>query len=162
MRDILLDNTGDVIINNNDVQLVSGKELTMQKVKLVLSTNKGEWLLNEQEGINFKVMLVKKHNEDEVMDTIRDGLRQIDETFVIEEYKIQTINRKLIVEFKAVNEDGEELRLAVGEGQATTESGEVRDILICGLSADEILRSGSALDALCICVEDETVFVGDI
>ena len=163
MRDILLDNTGDVIINNNDVQLVSGKELTRQKVKLVLSTNKGEWLLNENEGINFKVMLVKKHNEDEVMDTIRDGLRQIDETFVIEEYNIiQTINRKLIVEFKAVNEDGEELRLAVGEGQATTERGEVRDILIWGLSADEILRSGRALDALLICVEDETVFVGDI
>lgn len=162
MRDILLNDAGDVVIAKNDVQLVSGNELTRQKVKLVLSTNKGEWLLNKNEGINFKVMLGKKYNEDEIMDTIRDGLRQIDDTFVIENYDIQTIGRKLIVEFNAVNADGEEIRLAVGEAQATTEDGDIIDVLICGMSADDILQSGNALDALSICIEDETVLVGNI
>lgn len=51
---------GDVLIQNNEIQIVTGEELTRQTVKCVLNTNKGEWFANWQEGINFSELLGKK------------------------------------------------------------------------------------------------------
>lgn len=53
-------NSGDVEITNKRIVMVEGAELTRQNVQQVLSTNKGEWTLNADEGINFKNILGKK------------------------------------------------------------------------------------------------------
>jgi hypothetical protein len=54
-----LDSNNDVEIRNNHVQMIEGDELTAQTVQCVLSTNKGEWFLNPEEGINFRAILGK-------------------------------------------------------------------------------------------------------
>lgn len=49
----------DILIMNNEIQLVDGSDLLAQTVQTVLNTNKGEWFLNEDEGINFWNILGK-------------------------------------------------------------------------------------------------------
>lgn len=51
---------GDVVIENNEIQMVSDAELIRQTVETVLNTNKGEWFFDEDEGINFDNILGKK------------------------------------------------------------------------------------------------------
>lgn len=48
---------GDLLIENGDIQIVTGAELTRQTVEMVLSTQKGEWTLNINEGIDFANIL---------------------------------------------------------------------------------------------------------
>lgn len=45
---------------NHQIEMVEGAELTAQKIKTVLGTNKGEWFFDEEEGINFDNILGKK------------------------------------------------------------------------------------------------------
>ena len=156
MKDLQVDNKGDLIISKHDLQLVRDKELTAQKIRLILSTNKGEWLLNTDEGINFRVILVKNPNQDEILDTVRDGLHQIDETFEITEYSFEIKQRHLMLTFKAVNEGGEEISLAVGEAETTNQSGDTVNVLVCALTADDVLNAGNALSVLSVCDTDST------
>lgn len=157
MKDLQVDARGDLVITKNDLRLVSGKELTVQKARLVLSTNKGEWLLNANEGINFRAILCKNPNHDEILDTVRDGLRQIDETFEIVEHHFETVQRHLILTFKAVNDSGEKIALAVGDAQGITEDEEKVTVLVCALNAEDVLNAGNALTALCICDTDTKI-----
>lgn len=45
---------------NHQIEMVEGAELTCQKIKTVLGTNKGEWFFDEEEGINFDNILGKR------------------------------------------------------------------------------------------------------
>ena len=56
----MLDENGDVVIENGDIQMTNGTELTMQTIKTVLKTQKGEWFFNADEGINLNEILGKK------------------------------------------------------------------------------------------------------
>ena len=60
MKGFMLDEHGDVVIESGVVQMVHGSDLTMQTVKCVLGTQKGEWFLNWDEGINHDNILGKK------------------------------------------------------------------------------------------------------
>lgn len=113
MNDLKLDEKGDVVIAKDDVQLVSGKDLTVQRIKQILGTNKGEWKLDENEGINMRAMLTKNPNEDEILNNVLDGLMQVDETFRITDYEFKTIGRNLQLNFKAATSDGEEVELTI-------------------------------------------------
>lgn len=157
MKDFKVDNHGDLVIAKNDLQFVQNKDLTAQKCRLVLSTNKGEWLLNRDEGINFNAILVKNPNRDEIIDTVRDGLRQIDDTFEITEYTFEVIKRHLILTFKAKNDSGEEINLAVGDAQGITKDGRSVNVLVCATNADEVLNAGDAIAALCVCDTDTEI-----
>jgi hypothetical protein len=149
VKDFSLDDNGDIVIRNNDIQLISDKNLTIQKIRMILGTNKGEWLFNENEGINFGVMLVKNPNEDQILDTVLDGLRQVDETFNITAYSFKTIQRRLLLTFTATNENGEEISLTVGEFQ-----GKNTTYIVCSSDAETVLKSGNAIEAISICHTD--------
>ncbi len=103
-----LDENGDVLIKNNQIQMINGDNLLRQTVKSVIGTNKGEWFLNKDEGITFENIRGKYIDEDIIKDEIEQGLSQIDETFSITEfsYEINDKNRKLSISFSAVNDDG--------------------------------------------------------
>lgn len=57
-----LDATGDVEMKHNRIQMIEGNEVLRQRIWSVLSTNKGEWVLNTDEGINFRNILGKRSN----------------------------------------------------------------------------------------------------
>ena len=60
MKDFMLNSDGDTIIENGDIQMVHGGELTKQTIKSVLGTQKGEWFLNWKQGINHNEILGKR------------------------------------------------------------------------------------------------------
>ena len=60
MKGFALNEQGDLLIENGDIQMAHGAELTKQKIKSVLGTQKGEWFLNWEEGINYDNILGKK------------------------------------------------------------------------------------------------------
>lgn len=52
---------GDLVITNNEIELVEGNELTRQTIQSVLSTNKGEWKFDTEEGIDFYNILGERY-----------------------------------------------------------------------------------------------------
>lgn len=154
MKDFLLTDAGDIRINNNDLMFVSGKELTLQKVRCILSTKKEEWILNEDEGINTSVILVKNPNEDEILSTVLDGLKQINEDFIITEYEFKTIDRHLILTFSATA-GTETISLAVGE----ITSNEI-NYIIAATTAEKVIKSANAIQAICVSDADTEKIIG--
>lgn len=157
MKDLKIVN-GDVVISNHDVQLVYDKELTMQKIQLILGTNQGEWLLDENEGINFRVILTKHPSEGEILSTLREGLKQVDDSFIITDYDFTTVNRKMFIKLAIQGDNGDEYAIAVG--QPSTQSGSTV-YLIDVITATDKLSAGNALSLLSQSVEDNELYVSE-
>lgn len=104
MKSLALDERGDLLIYNNAFQMVDGKELIRQKVQEVINTNKGEWVFDWEHGIDFSNILGKGVTEEEVRAEIEDGLKQVDEAFIITDFSMETVGRTLTVRFMAENE----------------------------------------------------------
>lgn len=60
IKGFALAENGDLLIENGAIQMVHGAELTKQTIKTVLGTQKGEWFLNWEEGINHNEILGKR------------------------------------------------------------------------------------------------------
>ena len=103
MRDIkgLALANGDIVIENSEFKMVDGDELIRQKVQEVLSTNKGEWFADWEQGINFSNLLGKKVDRDVVRAEIEAGVRQVNPDFTISRFFMETEGRKLKVTFTA-------------------------------------------------------------
>lgn len=110
MKGFAIDENGDIIIENNDIRLTNGDDLIRQNVEKLIGTNKGEWFLNKNEGINFKTILKKNPNMDIVRNEILTALQSIDNTFYFEEFNYVTEERKLYIDFVAKNKDGQTVR----------------------------------------------------
>lgn len=108
MKGFALDSNGDVIIEKNKIKLVDGTELIRQTVQTVLGTNKNEWFLNIDEGIDFNNLLGKKKDDEIIRNEIIQGLQQVDGSFVLETFTcdFDRKHRKLTINFKAKNSDG--------------------------------------------------------
>ena len=108
MKGFKLDEYGDIEILSGHIQLINGAELLKQTVEKVLNTSKGEWLLNTTEGINYNSLITKKPDFDYIKAEIIDALHQVDNTFILTDYKynFDKSKRKLIISFAAQNSDG--------------------------------------------------------
>ena len=109
MKGFALDTNGDVIIDKNKIKMVDGTGLIRQTVQAVLGTNKNEWFLNVDEGIDFNNILGKKKDDDIIRNEILQGLLQVYSSFVFETFNCDFDNkyRKLTISFKAKNSTGE-------------------------------------------------------
>ena len=99
---------GDVVVGKT-IEMSEGSELLRQKVELVIGTNKGEWGYDKEEGINFRVVLCKNPDKDEIRATIEEALKRIDDTFAVTEFAMTMKGRTADISFKAINGDGEEV-----------------------------------------------------
>lgn len=113
MKGFAIDEKGDVVIKSNKIQMVDYTELIRQKVQTTLTTNKNEWFLNKNEGINFDNILDKKKSEEIIKNEIIEGLHQVDSSFVLEKFncKLDREKRKLVITFKAKTGNGEEIEI---------------------------------------------------
>lgn len=102
MKGFALDKDGDVIMRD-DIAMVSDNDLLRQTVEAVIATNKGEWWDDENEGIDFSVILTKRPNEDRIRDEIRSALGQIDSSYYIDSFTMDEKDRKLTIRFVASN-----------------------------------------------------------
>lgn len=105
-----LDESGDVLIENNEISISVGDSLLQQKVLSVLRTKRGEWFFDVEQGVDFDNLLGKGVGEELARYEIERALAQVDSTFSITEftYEVDKEKRKAIVSFKAQNESGEE------------------------------------------------------
>lgn len=103
MKSFALDNNGDLLIENNQIQMVENENLTRQKIGCVIETNKGEWPLNVDEGINFTNLYGKNRNEDIIRNEMVQGLYQVDPKLMLDtfSYTENTEERKSNVRFTA-------------------------------------------------------------
>lgn len=154
MKDFLVDENGDLVISKGDLSFVKDTELTAQKVRLILSTEKGEWFLNEDEGIYFSAILTKNPNEDEALDAILEGLRQIDETFQITSHTFKAAKRNLKIAFTAENNSGVKVDFAVSESRNAGNS----ILIVSSTNAEKILSSGDAAAVISTCRDDEKIY----
>ena len=104
---------GDVVFEKGVIPMVEGDELLRQTVESVLGTNKGEWEFNTDEGIDFRAILKKRVNHDEIRNQILQGLQQVDETFMLQDYNWSMDGRKLNISFVAVNSEGRQISQSV-------------------------------------------------
>ncbi len=111
MKGFALDESGDVLIENNQIGMVNGDRLLQQLVWTVLRTNLGEWFFDWELGVDFDNLIGKDTNEELVRYEIEKGLKQVDSTFVITEfsYGADRMNRKAQVNFKAQTDNGNEV-----------------------------------------------------
>ena len=110
IKGLKLDNTGDIVIKDNKIEMVEGNDLTTQTIKTVLGTNKGEWVFNPDEGINFATILGKGHTEDSIKDEIEQGLAQVDGSFFVTNFELSPgNNRRFTLAVTAQNSEGEEI-----------------------------------------------------
>lgn len=111
MKDIKVDEFGDMVIKSNKIELVTDKEELMQKIRLIIGTNIGEWFLDKEEGIDFRSVLGKNPNKDLIQNNIQSALIQVDENLEIKEFSCTTKDRELEIKFAAINDKGEEIIL---------------------------------------------------
>lgn len=111
MKDIALDENGDILIENNTISIVSGDELLRQKVWTVLRTNLKEWFFDWEQGIDFGNLLGKGVGAELARYEVERGLHQVDSTFTLSEfaYNVDVSARRATVTFKAKTESGEEV-----------------------------------------------------
>lgn len=106
-----LDERGDVVIENNEISIITGDNLLQQKVWTILRTNLKEWYFDWSQGIDFDNLLGKNTSKELVRYEIERGLLQVDSTFTITDfaYSVDRATRQATVTFKAQNESGKEV-----------------------------------------------------
>jgi len=105
LKGFKLDENGDVVVNKKGIGIVKDAELLKQTVKTVLGTNKNEWDFNKNEGIDFKKIIVKNPDIDVIKNEIQEGLKQVDDTFILTDFSFTQKGRTAFIKFSAVNSD---------------------------------------------------------
>ena len=117
MKNFKLDQDGDVVIKNNQIELVEGIELIAQTVRQVLGTNLGEWFGDEKEGIDFYVILTKNPNFDLIQDTINTAVQLVAESQNVEletdNFKFDVQGRNITITFTLSVNNGESTEVEV-------------------------------------------------
>ena len=127
MQGFKLDSNGDVLIENGKISMTSGTDLTAQTLQTVAGTNKGEWFLNEDEGIDFDSVIGKGITEDMQRAEMSDACKQVDENLRLTEFhrELDKKTRAATLYFTAVNQSGEEIRVERGYSNDITTEYEV-------------------------------------
>lgn len=110
MQSLKLDDTGDLIFLSGELQLISGPDEIAQCCALAVGTNKGEWILDPDMGIDFKRITGKGVTEEEIRDELVAG--------VLQEPRIQTVDTVTITFDRAH-------RTATADFMATAVNGDV-------------------------------------
>jgi hypothetical protein len=111
---------GDLVFEHGELALVEGEADQTQCVSITLATNKGEWFLDLEKGIDFNVFLGKNLSEEEMVEELREGIHQNDFIASVENISItqDRSSRKQLITFVATTTAGELIR-----GEATMGAG---------------------------------------
>ncbi|BFH10704.1 DUF2634 domain-containing protein [Paenibacillus melissococcoides] len=110
-----IDNTGDLVFSNGELQMVSGPEEIAQAARVVLGTNHDEWFLDPDAGANYDVLLQKQPNEEAIRETVYSALDQVEQIQKVDSIDIRfdQAQRMLHIFFTATGVNGEKVESEV-------------------------------------------------
>lgn len=97
----------DLRIEDHQIQMVSDEELFVQKLQAVWSTNKKEWSLNQEEGIDFYTILTKNPDDDLIRAELENMLEKLSSTAKIVSFDTiaDKSTRHMIIDVKVQDGD---------------------------------------------------------
>lgn len=110
MKDFKLDDNNDILISGNDIELAHGIDVTIQAFETTLETQKGEWFLNNELGINFDNVLGKPIPSEEITkDELNQGIAQVNEDYNISGFSTayDNTNRSRTITLELTNNQDE-------------------------------------------------------
>jgi len=110
IQNLSVDHTGDLIIENNDLVLVYGKDVFVQALSQILKTRKGEYILDLEEGLVFETLFKKDADLDNIQAAIIDAAQQVQvfSNFTLFNFDYNIYTRVLSIHFSAKFIDTEE------------------------------------------------------
>lgn len=115
MKDFVLNESGDILIESNDIALKYDQQQEIQKIKQVLGTNLGEWEYDPNEGIDFNALFQKNPDSSWILESIKNGLHEIDEGYVLQECSYNSKNHELKIKVSTQNQHPMEIYLMTKE-----------------------------------------------
>jgi len=117
-QDFGLSPNGDIIIEENNIKIISGRSVYIQAFRQIFRTRLTEYFLNLEEGFDFNVFLGKREiDEDEAMAALQAVGEQIEDfvKFMNITYDFNQRDRKLKIKFNALFRDNnqEEMEVSV-------------------------------------------------
>lgn len=115
MNNFKLDATGDIVIANDEMQMLSGKDEVIQSARIVLGTNLNEWFLDPEAGTDYDVLLQKQPNDEAIRAAVYAALEQVEQIQKVDniEIRFDRANRMLYISFSATATDGEKIESEV-------------------------------------------------
>ncbi|CEG31452.1 MULTISPECIES: hypothetical protein [Peribacillus] len=113
MKSFKLDENGDLVFENGSFVMIEGNEELAQQARISMQTEKGEWFLDPEEGMDRSPILSKNFNETEAKDIIMESTIGTTEPLEFENITfVRDIrNRKISIDIVMRKEDGEVLEL---------------------------------------------------
>ncbi|WP_061567257.1 DUF2634 domain-containing protein [Geobacillus stearothermophilus] len=102
---------GDLVFENGDIVMVEGDEELAQSLQSVFQTNKGEWFLNENHGLDRTPFLTKKFDEALATDAIAEAAAQEERIQRVENVSFHREERSLTVDATFIKNDGQPLQM---------------------------------------------------
>lgn len=115
MKDFALDESGDILIESSDIALVYDQQQEIQKIRQVLGTKLGEWEYDPNEGIDFDALFQKHPDSNRIQETIQNGLRAINDNYVLQECSYDVKAHSLKIKVSAQDQEPMEIYLKTGE-----------------------------------------------
>ena len=117
-QDFGLSPGGDIVIEENNIKIISGHSVYVQAFRQIFRTRLTEYFLNLEEGFDFDVFLGKRGiDEDEAMAALQAVGEQVEEfiKFISITYDFNQRERKLTIKFNALFGDNnqEEMEVSV-------------------------------------------------
>ncbi len=106
MKGFKLTDSGDVQLAQGDITLTHGTALLCQSIRQLITTQQGEWWLDEKEGINYRAVLCKNPNIDHLQNQIQRAILTLHDGLHITRFDHAIDGRALTVDFDAATADG--------------------------------------------------------
>lgn len=107
MKDILLDDSGDLLFQNSDFALIEDEMELKQSISINLATNKGEWFLDLEAGLSFK-SITGKPTDEQIRAAVIEALAQEPRVKLIQGVQVEQDrkSRTVAISFKAQTTEG--------------------------------------------------------
>jgi hypothetical protein len=98
MRDLKLDQEGDLMISEFDLRLTNDSEIVKQRIRQALLTFKGEWFLNTQLGIPYYESILEEKNSLQAIKAIlMDAIKKVEGVKELTQFELKYNNDTRLV-----------------------------------------------------------------
>ena len=107
MASIAIDSTNDVVIENNDLKLITGVDGVAQVLRQRLRVFRGEWFLDTREGLPYFEEVLKKNPNPVTVDSLfKNEILNSPGIIELQSFLLEINGRELSLKFTALTEFG--------------------------------------------------------